>query len=185
MTSAAISNAVQAMHNGGVIAYPTEGVWGLGCDPFNEAAVMRLLALKQREVEKGLIVVAADTGQIAGLLQGLDDTLLMKLKDSWPGPNTWLLPDPNQSYPGWIKGKFATIAVRVSAHPVVRQLCLAFGGPIVSTSANEATQPPALTLDQVLGYFPDSLDAVVPGELGGQQGPSVIRDLVQDTVLRS
>jgi L-threonylcarbamoyladenylate synthase len=185
MPAEIISRAVDAMHNGGVIAYPTEGVWGLGCDPFNEQAVMRLLSLKQRDVEKGLIVVAAETSQIRPLLEGLDDALLMKLKDSWPGPNTWLLPDTNQSYPEWIRGKFATIAIRVSAHPVVRLLCQGFGGPIVSTSANPATQPPALTLEEVLGYFPDQLDAVVPGELGGQKGPSVIRDLVKDTVLRS
>jgi L-threonylcarbamoyladenylate synthase len=185
MTESTISNAVSAMRRGGVIAYPTEGVWGLGCDPFSEKPVMQLLALKQREVEKGLIVVAADDGQIRQLLDDLDNSLLMKLKETWPGPNTWLLPDPNQSYPDWIKGKFATIAVRVSAHPVVIQLCRAFGGPIVSTSANPATQPPALTLGKVLEYFPGQLDALVPGELGGQKGPSIIRDLVKDAVLRS
>ena len=75
-TTTSIENAVVALHRGGVIAYPTEAVWGLGCDPRDQAATMRLLALKQREVEKGLILIAADESQLAPFIDmaALDTT---------------------------------------------------------------------------------------------------------------
>jgi L-threonylcarbamoyladenylate synthase len=165
------------LHSGGVIAYPTEGVWGLGCDPFDEAAVLRILQLKKRPVEKGLILVAAGVDQIAALLAPLTAAERSTVLATWPGPTTWLLPDPEQRVPAWIKGKFATVAVRVSAHPEVIRLCRAFGGPLVSTSANPADAPPATKRVRVLTWFGTRLDYVVPGRLGGQQGPSAIRDL--------
>jgi L-threonylcarbamoyladenylate synthase len=172
-----IQNAVTHLHNGGVIAYPTEGVWGLGCDPFDEAAVQRILQLKRRPVEKGLILVAAGVDQVAALVEPLSADERATVLATWPGPTTWLLPDPDQRVPAWIKGKFATVAVRVSAHPGVIRLCRAFGGPLVSTSANPADAPPATNRVRVLTWFGKELDYVVPGRLGGQQGPSTIRDL--------
>ncbi len=180
-----IDNAVTQLHNGGVIAYPTEGVWGLGCDPFDEAAVLRILRLKKRPVEKGLILVAAGVDQIAALLASLTSAERAIVLATWPGPTTWLLPDPEQRVPAWIKGKFATVAVRVSAHPGVIRLCRAFGGPLVSTSANPADAPPATTRVRVLTWFGDELDYVVPGRLGGQQGPSTIRALHSTVPVRA
>ncbi len=172
-----IANAVDRLLCGGIIAYPTEGVWGLGCDPFDEAAVHRILALKQRPVEKGLILVAAGVDQVAALLTPLTAGQRATVLATWPGPTTWLLPDPEQLVPAWIKGKFATVAVRVSAHPGVVRLCRAFGGPLVSTSANPADAPPALSRLRVLTWFGAELDYIVPGRLGGHSGPSTIRDL--------
>jgi L-threonylcarbamoyladenylate synthase len=180
-----ISNAARCLRQGGVIAYPTEGVWGLGCDPFDQTAVTRLLQMKQRPEEKGLILVAADIAQIAPLLRHLSASEREQLQASWPGPTTWLLPDPDQLVPAWIKGKFATVAVRVSGHPVVVGLCRAFGGLLVSTSANPADAPPARNRLRVLTWFGDELDYVVPGRLGGQRGPSTIRDLRSSAVIRS
>lgn len=179
-----IDNAARVLAAGGVIAYPTEGVWGLGCDPFVEGAVMRLLALKQRPVEKGLILAAGNIGQVEKLITGLPGGYRDILEDTWPGPNTWLIPDVDQIIPRWIKGQYDTVAVRVSAHPLVVSLCEAFGGMIVSTSANPADDPPALTQAQVQAYFPQGLDSIVPGELGGQNGPSTIRDLMSQQVIR-
>lgn len=172
-----IENAVAQLNSGGVIAYPTEGVWGLGCDPFDEVAVLRILHLKKRPVEKGLILVAAGIDQIAALLAPLTPAERATVLATWPGPTTWLLPDPAQLVPAWIKGKFVTVAVRVSAHPGVVQLCRAFGGPLVSTSANPADAPPATSRLRVLTWFGAELDYVVPGRLGGQRGPSTIREL--------
>lgn len=172
-----IDRAITMLHAGGVIAYPTEGVWGLGCDPFIEDAVLRILQLKQRPVEKGLILVAAGVDQVAALLQPLDAAQRRAVLATWPGPTTWLLPDPAQLVPAWIKGKFPTVAVRVSAHPGVVALCRGFGGPLVSTSANPADAPPATSRLRVLTWFGRELDYVVPGRLGGQRGPSEIRDL--------
>jgi len=177
--------AVHALAQGGVIAYPTEAVWGLGCDPFNPAAVDRLLALKKRPRHKGLILVAADLHQISPLLEGVTSTQREQLNETWPGPVTWLMPDPLHWVPQWVKGDFETIAVRVSAHPVVRDLCLAWGGPIVSTSANRAGEP-ALRSEWAVRRHPLlAVDHVVPGTTQKRAKPSEIRDLQSGRVIRA
>ena len=178
------STAANVLREGGVIAYPTEGVWGLGCDPYCEQAVLRILSLKSRPVEKGLILVAGNMEQVEPLIRDLAAPYRQLLEDTWPGPHTWLLPDVDQVTPPWIKGQFDTVAVRVSRHPLVVELCEAFGGMIVSTSANPADLPPALSRAEVEGYFPAGIDMLVPGELGGQEGPSTIRDLMSQEVIR-
>ncbi len=168
---------------GAVIAYPTEAVWGLGCDPLNANAVYRLLAIKRRPVDKGLILIAADQAQLAPFVQPPDALLRQRLDDSWPGPVTWLLPARPET-PRWLRGRHASIAVRVTAHPLAAQLCRAFGGPLVSTSANAAGHPPARTAVQARLRCP-GIDLVVPGATGGRQRPSEIRDARTGTVLRS
>ncbi|MES2604527.1 MAG: L-threonylcarbamoyladenylate synthase [Pseudomonadota bacterium] len=180
-----LRKALDALNAGGVIAYPTEAVWGLGCDPFNPLAVEKILHLKQRPVEKGLIVVAGDIAQVEELIAPLSAAEKQLLADSWPGAVTWLLPDPDQCFPGWIRGKFSSVAVRVSAHPQVKQLCLAYGGPLVSTSANPAASPPARSRQRVMSWFGRQVDYVLPGRLGSNAKPSVIRDLRSGNTLRS
>lgn len=180
-----IRRAVDYIQQGGVIAYPTEAVWGLGCDPYDEAAVRKLLALKKRPVEKGLILVASEVDQVEPLLQNLSSEQRQRVIDSWPGPNTWLLPDPEGLIPEWIKGDHSSVAVRVSDHPLVCALCDRFGGLLVSTSANPAACEPALTKTKVNAYFGQRLDFVLAGELGGRKSPSVIRDAVSLDTLRS
>ncbi len=175
--------AVTALRSGDLVAYPTEGVYGLGCDPFHEDAVMRLLTLKARPVEKGLILVAAELAQIEDLVDLGGVPTKARILSDWPGPVTWALP-ATERVPLWIRGRFDTVAVRVSAHPVVRDLCRAFGGPLVSTSANPADQPPALDCKQVADYFSDQLAGCVIGELGGQPGPTPIFDARTGRALR-
>src|SRR5688572_25705866 len=137
-----LENAARAIRDGGVIAYPTEAVWGLGCDPFDEAAVARLLAIKQRDVAKGLILVAGERAQFDDLLDWstLPAERLAAVEASWPGPNTWIVP-ATARVPRWITGAHHGVAVRVSAHPLVAALCGKLGGPLVSTSANRAGAP--------------------------------------------
>ena len=175
--------AVNALHAKGVIAYPTEAVWGMGCDPFCEIAVEKLLQLKQRDWRKGVILVAASIEQCELYLHGLDEKTLQTLRASWPGPNTWLVPN-NGAAPDWITGARDTLALRVTAHPVVAALCEIFGGAIVSTSANPAEKPPARSLLDVRGYFGSQLDAIVPGELGGLQNPTQIRNVISGEICR-
>ena len=135
--------AARSLLAGGVWAYPTEAVWGLGCDPWDEAAVDRVLTLKDRPWRKGLILVAADTDQIRDLLAPLPGALTEKIQRHWPGPSTVLLPDLEKQVPEWIRGAHGSVAVRVSAYLPVVSLCRAFGGPLVSTSCNPASRPPA------------------------------------------
>ena len=178
-----IQQAAQIVCGGGVIAYPTEGVWGLGCDPADRRAVYHLLALKGRDVGKGLILVAADIHQLQPYLRGLSPAQRATLEDSWPGPVTWLVPD-NGRAPAWITGDFDTLAVRVTDHPLVQGLCRAFGGPLVSTSANPQGKPPALDSLSVRRYFGRRLDYITPGRVGGRGRPSQMRHLTSGEITR-
>ncbi len=178
-----IRRAAALLASGGVIAYPTEAVWGLGCAPGNKVAVDRLLALKQRDVGKGMILVAANVDQLSPYLQGLSAAQRKTLEKSWPGPVTWLVPD-NGSAPPWIRGNHDSLALRVSNHPVVIGLCRAFNGAIVSTSANPQGRPPARSALRVRHYFHDQLDFITPGSVGKGARPSEIRDLITGAVKR-
>ncbi|ENO15298.2 Sua5/YciO/YrdC/YwlC family protein [Marinobacter nanhaiticus D15-8W] len=179
-----VHQAAQCLKAGGVIAYPTEAVWGLGCDPWNAEAVGQVLALKDRPEHKGVILVAASLGQVAHLFDPLDPALRKSAEQYWPGPVTCLVPDPEEQVPEWIRGRHSAVAVRVSAHPLVQRLCRAFGAPIVSTSCNPAGRQPARNPWQVSRYFGDALDFTLPGRLGGQRQPSRIIDLVSGRRLR-
>ncbi|GAB3745532.1 L-threonylcarbamoyladenylate synthase [Lysobacter olei] len=180
-----LTATVDALHRGGVVAYPTEAVWGVGCDPMNEAAVMRLLAIKQRPVDKGLILIAADVAQLDALVAwaALPDNRQTAVRASWPGPNTWTVP-VTARVPTWIRGAHPSVAVRVSDHPTVIALCRAFGGPLVSTSANLTGQPPAFARAELDPRLLERLDAVCDGETGGLAAPTAIRDAATGTVLR-
>lgn len=177
-----IQRVARVVRAGGVIAYPTEAVWGVGCDPWNEAAVDRLLALKERPVHKGLILVADSIGQFDFILHDLPERWIDRLASTWPGPNTWLVPHQDR-LPTWITGQHDSVALRVSDHPLVRDLC-ALTGPLVSTSANPAGRPSARSRLRVEQYFRGQLDAVLGGTLGGRKNPSLIRDLRTGDVIR-
>lgn len=179
------ADAARVLHHGGLLAYPTEAVWGLGCDPFNEATVLRLLALKQRAVDKGLILVAGHVGQFDGLLdwQALPQDRTDCVLESWPGPHTWIVP-ATARVPRWIKGAHEGVAVRVSAHPDLVALCAAFGGPLVSTSANGAGKPPAREIVDFDPQLLAQLDGVMEGSTGGLAQPTPIRDARTGAVLR-
>ena len=174
----------QTLSDGGVIAYPTEAVWGLGCDPWNPDAVERVLALKQRPMRKGLILVAASVDQVRFLLDRLSPELQQRALQHWPGPVTCLLPDPDHQVPVSVKGEHSSIAVRVSAHPLVRALCEAAGQPLVSTSCNPMGRPPARYSWQVRRYFGEDRVHLVPGSLGSGRKPSRILDIVNERWLR-
>lgn len=179
-----IQRATRTLNSGGTIAYPTEAVWGLGCDPWDEEAVERILELKRRPVHKGLILVASSAEQVMPLLDPLDSTLRDRALSYWPGPVTCLIPDPLKQTPEWIRGRHSAVAVRVSDHPLVQRLCESFGGPLVSTSCNPAGRTSARTPWQVRGYFGDELDYILPGDLGRERRPSRIIDLESGRQLR-
>ncbi|WP_017778612.1 Sua5/YciO/YrdC/YwlC family protein [Aeromonas dhakensis] len=177
--------AVAALQHDGVIAYATEAVFGLGCDPDSEAAVQRLLAIKQRPVEKGLILIAADLAQLQDYiyLDQLTSEQLARVEASWPGPFTWIMP-ARPDTPAWLTGQFDTLAVRVTAHPQVQALCRAFGKPLVSTSANLTGEEPARRLADIGELLASQLAYILPGEVGGQANPSEIKDARTGAVIR-
>lgn len=183
-----IDEAVKILRQGGVIAYPTEAVYGLGCDPENITALKKILALKQREKEKGLILVAASYEQLKSYLQPLEKNVEEKILSSWlnpaTGPVTWLIP-AKENVSDYLKGQFNTLAVRVSHHPVVKKLCTAFAGAIVSTSANIAQQEAARTAEEVKAIFSDKLGMIIEGETDINLKPSEIRDALTDKIIRT
>lgn len=178
-----LGQARRVLRDGGIIAYPTEGVWGLGCDPWNEGAVERLIALKGRSRAQGIILVAADCEQVEPLVEWPAGERGQELRAGWPGFITWVMRARPQ-VPAIVTGGRDTLAVRVSPHPLVQALCRSFGGPLVSTSANPHGLAPARTALAVRRYFPSGLDLVVHGRLGGEPGPSPIRDADSGAWLR-
>ena len=179
-----IHEAVKCLRDGGVIAYPTEAVWGLGCDPFNSDAVNRLLALKQRSKSKGLILAAASISQAGVLMEALSLEHRKLVESKWPGPVTWIIPDISNIIPSWIKGQHAKVAVRVSNHPIVKDLSNGFGGMIVSTSANFNNESEIKSFEILECRFGSKLDGIVKGDLGLDINPSEIWDVESGSRIR-
>lgn len=175
--------AASALHCGEIIAYPTEAVWGLGCNSLDQLAVTKLLALKSRQEAKGLILIAASATQLLPYIHGLSDEEIQRLSSVTQVPTTWIVP-VSQWVPRWITGGRDTIAVRVTRHPLAAALCRVFGGPVVSTSANPQGKPPAKYAYKVRRYFRHRQVYLVPGPLGGANKPSEIRDLRSGEILR-
>lgn len=178
-----LRQAVRILHAGGVVAYPTEGVFGLGCDPFDEQAVLRLLAIKCRPMHKGLILIASAPAVVFPLLLPQPEETLAPVLASWPGPSTWILPAA-PTVPEWITGGGEGVAVRVTAHPLAAALCRAFGAPLVSTSANKSGRPAARSALGVRRAFGDRVDYVLAGAIGCA-GPSQIRDARDGRLVRA
>lgn len=174
--------AINILQQGGIIAYPTEAVYGLGCDPWDEEAVMQLLAIKDRSWTKGLILIAANFNQLQDFIEPVDSETLAKLEQTWPGPVTWLLP-ANKNCPEFLTGDSNDIAVRVTAHYQAASLCDEFGGALVSTSANIANQAPAKYAHQVRSRLPE-VDYVMPGSCGDEDKPSQIIDAETGIIIR-
>lgn len=168
---------------GGVIAYPTEAVYGLGCDPWNRAAVLRLLRLKHRSLRKGLIVIAANAETLSRFVYYPSPEARDRVNQTWPGPVTWVLPCC-AGVPVWLTGGRHTLAVRVIGLPIAQALCRVTEA-IVSTSANPSGCEPARDSLRVRAYFGCSVDLVLPGRVGGQAGVTEIRDGSSGRVLRA
>jgi len=179
-----LAAAVAALRQGGVIAYPTEAVYGLGCDPFDEAAVARLFALKQRPATQGVLLIAADFAQVEKFIGAAPAAAIARARESWPGPQSWVLPRSAQT-PSWLAGGHAGIGLRVTAHPLAAQLCRAFGAAIVSTSANRHGEPPARSAAEVRSAFGDELAYILDGPTGGLERPTPIRDAIGGEIIRA
>ena len=172
-----LRRAVGVLRGGGVVAHATEGVWGLACDPADGTAVDRVLEIKGRDAEKGLIVAAGRAEAFATELEGLDDEVAGRIRESWPGAVTWVV--PNRRFPHWITGGRDTVAIRVPGHEQARALADAFGGAIVSTSANRSGVEPARTARAVADALGEAVDFILPGEIGSSAGPEPNRRRVE------
>ena len=176
----AIAKAADVLLAGGVIAYPTEGVFGLGCLPDDADAVVRVLSIKQRDPAKGLILIASNKDQLDGWI----DMDTGAIPDPDPeNPTTWIAPASAQVSP-IVRGRHSGIAVRLTTNPTASALCDAVDSPIVSTSANLAGQPVARNRYVLRRRFGVCVDYIVPGDCGPASGASEIRNLATGQVLR-
>ncbi|MBE2894733.1 Sua5/YciO/YrdC/YwlC family protein [Spirabiliibacterium falconis] len=175
---------IKLIHAGNVIAYPTEAVFGLGCDPTNESAVMQLLTLKQRPIEKGLILVAPHLDFLRPFIDAnsMQPQHWAKLTQRYAHPTTWIVP-VRPGTPHFLTGKFNTIAVRLCSHPAVVWLCEQAQMALTSTSANLSGQPPCRTVHEVKQQFGHDFP-VYESAVGGEQNPSEIRDIFTDKIIR-
>jgi len=181
VASQPIQRAARILRSGGVIAYPTEGVFGLGCLPDNAAAVGRILEIKERDPALGLALIATDLAQLAHWIRLPENSAPLKSSDDQPV--TWIVP-ATENVPSWISGEHDGVAIRLTTHPVARALCDAAESALVSTSANVSGHPPARNSFVLRRRFGALVDYVVPGDCGHAAGPSEIRDLLTGRTLR-
>ena len=184
MTSALhIARAARVVQRGGVLAYPTEAVFGLGCLPQDRDAVERVLAIKRRSWRKGLLLIGADLGQLERYATLPPEPRLSEVLASWPGPVTWVLA-ARPAAPRWVTGGRDSVAVRLTDHALARELCAKIGQAIVSTSANLSGRPPFRRLLPLRRGLGAEVDYVLAGSLGGLAAPTTIRDGRTGAVLR-
>lgn len=178
-----LAEATRVLHRGGIVAYPTEGVYGLGCLPTELDTVERLLSVKRRSWRKGLLLVAANLEQLAPFVTIPHGARREEILSSWPGPVTWVLPARPET-PDLLTGGRNTLAVRVTGHAISRTLCLQADTPLISTSANRAGRPPLLSARAVRLALGSEIDYVLSGPLGGLDKPTAIRDGITGAYLR-
>lgn len=184
MLSTETTSLKSLFSKGCVFAYPTEAVFGLGCDPLNESALNLLLELKQRPVEKGVILVADCWERVSSFVASdqLSDKQMQEVLATWPGFVTWLLPKSDDA-PDWITGGSDLIAIRISAHPIVQSLCASIESALVSTSANITGEEAIKNRHQLEQVFKDKV-IYIDGELGGADKPSQIRNALSGQIVR-
>ena len=182
-TEKEMKQAIQTIQTGGLLVYPTEAVYGLGCDYRNQTAVNRLLTIKNRDISKGLILIASHIQQVLPLIQLKDQNDLARAIKTWPGHNTWVF-EASHLVPEWITGKHSSVAIRVSAHPTVKFLCDGLGHALVSTSANFSGQPTPTNLAQTKANLGDAVDCYLDAPLGQASQASSIRIADTGAVLR-
>ncbi|MDE0920692.1 MAG: Sua5/YciO/YrdC/YwlC family protein [Arenicellales bacterium] len=183
MTQRQLVIAADHIRGGGVIAYPTEYCFGLGCNPFNQNAVRKIFHLKRRSWLEGVIIIAANLVQLRRLVDFDQIRDIERLTSVWPGPHTWLLPALTR-VPRWIRGRHDSVAVRITAHRTAVELCRNSGGLLVSTSANRSGRPPLRHYTQVCSEFGTALDFVVEKSIGNANAASSIYDFSTGAMVR-
>jgi L-threonylcarbamoyladenylate synthase len=178
-----IERAARVVLAGGVIAYPTEAVFGLGCLPQRRDAVQRILAIKRRSWRKGLLLIGSDLAQIERFVELPPEPRRSEILASWPGPVTWVLKARRRA-PRWLSGGRDTVAVRLTDHALAKRLCARVGHALVSTSANVSRQPPLREARRVRRQLGRAVDYVLAGAVGGLRNPTVIKDGRTGRVLR-
>jgi L-threonylcarbamoyladenylate synthase len=177
-----LDRAADVVRSGGVVAMPTDTLYGLAVDPFNVEAVHRLYALKGRDAEHAIPLVAADLAQVVEQLGALSPLASSLAERFWPGPLTLLMPAPSALVPEVSAGT-GRVGVRVPAHVVTRALCRAFGGVLSATSANLTGKPASNDPEAVASVLASAVDVLLDAGLTAGGLPSTIVDASRSTPL--
>ena len=170
-----IKKAATILKNGGIIVYPAETVYGIGCDPLNEEACMRIQLLKKREEPKTMLLLAYSLEQVEEMTGPLNEISRKLAQKFWPGPLTVII-KPRTTLPEHLTGYSGGVAFRVTSHPVASVLAREFAGPVISTSANTSGQPPVLTYENALKEFGNKVDMVIESRHDLSGIPSTVVD---------
>jgi len=177
-----LHQAIELLKTSHVIAYPTEAMYGLGCDPWSEEAVEHLLTLKKRDKKMGLILVIGALEHARPWIRNINDVYQETIRATWPGYTTWLF-EKSEQCPHWVSGAHDTIALRFSAHPLIHMLTQSFGGAIISSSANIHSLPCAKSTQEVHNYFPNT--PIITGDIGSEHKASTIMDARTLRIIRA
>ena len=182
MSPWALNRFAHAVSQGAIFGYPTDTIWGFGCHPLIASSVARILQIKNRKPDKGLILLSSRLDYCAAYV-GLDLEQLEPVRSSTDHPTTWLVP-ASRNCPLWIRGNYPTVAIRITRHPLLDYLCDRLQAPIVSTSANRARKSTVRNSVQMRKQFGDELDFIVSGFATGSNRPSEIKSLLKGTTIR-
>lgn len=172
-------DASEIIKNGGNAIYPTEGIYGIGCDPFNESSVENIFKVKGRDLTKNFIILASNINYLKRII----DNNFFKSKALIDGSfTTWVIPT-NKDCPPWLTTN-KSIAIRITNHPVVNELCLNLGGPIISTSANCSNHKYINDITTIENIFDGKIDCIVKGQLGNEKKSSIIKNILTNEILR-
>ncbi len=174
-----LSRIADVVRQGGVIAYPTDTFYGLGCDPFNTAAIDQLFAIKQRERGQPILLIISDPSLVVWLTSERDERFERLSQQFWPGPLTLVL-RASERLPATLTGQTGTIGIRLPDHDLCRRIVNTAGGVLTGTSANVTGQPSAATAEAVLGQLGDAPDLIVDGGPTSGGAPSTVLDLTQE-----
>ena len=182
MIIAEVKDVICHLKSGEVIGYPTEAVYGIGCDPWNQSSVEKIAKIKGRENSKTFLMVASSIDQLTDLID--ISTLSRQVTSSWPGHTTWLI-KAKENVPYWLQDEQTNkVGIRISNHPLVRELCNKFGKPIISTSANISGKEEIKNQQEFMKIFSSDINYLVDGDLGDYDKASMIIDMQTNKKIR-
>jgi len=170
------------IRQGGIIAYPTESCFGLGCDPRNRKAINKIIKLKKRSLNKNFILIGSSIKQFNYFLNPLDNSTSTNLFSKWPGPHTWLM-TANNRCPNWLKSN-SKIALRISSFSSCQLLTKSLDMAITSSSLNLTGKIPLKNYRDVCRFLPKQVK-LIKGRVGKSKRPSVIQDFKTKKIIRS
>ena len=173
---------VRFIRRGGIIAYPTESCFGLGCDPKNKKEINKIIKLKKRSLNKNFILIGSSLKHFDSFTNSFNDVTKKKLFSKWPGPHTWVI-KANHRCPNWLKSN-SKLALRIPSFSSCQALINSIDMAITSSSLNLSGKIPLRNYRDAYKFLPDKVK-LIKGRIGNNRNPSVIQDFKTKYIIRS